>query len=359
MSMSRHDRRALCLSSRGSRRDVLAAGAGALAAFDWWRPLSRIAAAQEASPTACQETTPDENTALAIRWFDEGVSAHDTTVLDALLAPGVGSGTPTAATPAARASFAALMTSFPDLQLTVQQTVAEGDRVAVRWQAAGTDVGGSADYPATGRSAVWTGIDIFRFACGGIAESWEESDVLSRMRQLGLLPELGEPIVALPETVERETPPADCPAGTIAENRAVVQRWFADAVNPRRLDLLGEIVAPGAVLHATGFPDLVGPDDLTQLFSALFAGFSDLHFSVDEGPAEDNFVVERWDASGTNDGVFQGIAPTGRAMHWSGITMYRLACGKIAEIWTEADTFGRLRQLGVIGGTPVAATPTA
>lgn len=357
--MTHHDRRADRVSVRRSRRDILAAGAGALAGFGLRHPLPRVAAAQGATPSACPATAPDQNAAVAIRWFDEGVSAHDTTVLDALLAPGVGIGAPTSTAPVVRATFEALMESFPDLQLTVEQTVAEGDRVAVRWQAAGTDVGGSADYPATGRYAVWTGIDIFRFACGGIAESWEASDVLSRMRQLGLLPELGDPIVALPETVERETPPADCPAGTVAENRAVVQRWFADAVNPRHLDLLGEIVSPGAVLHATGFPDLVGPDDLAQLFSALFSGFSDLHFTVEEGPAEGDFVVERWAASGTNDGVFQGIAPTGRAVRWSGITIYRLACGKIAEIWTEADTLGRLRQLGVIGGTPIAGTPTA
>lgn len=352
--MTRLDRHARCLFGARSRRDLLAAAGGALTTLGWRLPLSNSAAAQEATPPVCPATTPEENTALATRWFDEGVSAHDTSVLDALIASGAGSGTP-----AARATFEALMESFPDLQVTVQQTVAEGDRVAVRWQASGTDAGGSAEYPATGRSAVWTGIDIFRFACGGIAEIWEASDALSRLRQLGLLPELGEPIVALPETVERETPPAGCPAGTIAENRAVVRRWFADAVNPRQLDLLGEIVLPAAVLHATGFPDLVGPDDLAQLFSALFAAFSDLRFTVEEGPAEGDFVVERWSASGTNDGVFQGIAPTGRAMRWDGVNIYRLACGKIAEIWTEADTLGRLRQLVVLEATPSASSPTA
>jgi predicted ester cyclase len=251
------------------------------------------------------------------------------------------------------------MAGFPDLQVTVEQTVAEGDQVAVRWQATGTDVGGSPDYPATGRFAVWTGIDIFRFACGGIAQVWHQADDLSRLRQLGLLPELGEPIVALPETVERETPPGDCPAATVDENRAVAARWFGDAVNPRALDHLRDLVAPEAVLHATGFPDLVGPDDIAQLFAALFAAFPDLRFGVEAGPAEGDFVVERWTASGTNEGVFQGIAPTGRAMRWSGVNIYRLACGQIAEIWTEADTLGRLRQLGVIAApaTPVAGTP--
>ena len=71
-------------------------------------------------------------------------------------------------------------------------------------------------------------------------------------------------------------------------------------------------------------------------------------------------MVERWTATGTNSAPFQGLGPTGQQLQWTGINIYRVACGQIVETWTEADTLGRLRQLG---GVPVfqltQATPTA
>jgi predicted ester cyclase len=126
------------------------------------------------------------------------------------------------------------------------------------------------------------------------------------------------------------------------------------------LPAFGEIVAPDGVLHAASFPDEVGPAAIASLFDALFAGFSDLKFTVQPGPAAGDRVVEIWTATGTNDGSFQGIAATGKTATWMGINIYRVACGKIAEIWTEADALGRLEQMGLPapGATP-AATPAA
>jgi predicted ester cyclase len=113
------------------------------------------------------------------------------------------------------------------------------------------------------------------------------------------------------------------------------------------------------VLHAAGFPAAVVPEGISDLFGALFDGFSDLSFTTEPRPAEGDLVVETWTASGTHDGAFQGVAATGRAVRWSGIDIYRVACGHIAEVWTEADTLGLLRQIGAISnpGTPVAGGP--
>ncbi len=67
---------------------------------------------------------------------------------------------------------------------------------------------------------------------------------------------------------------------------------------------------------------------------------------------EDDRVVVRWTATGTQTGEFQGIAPTGKKVTWTGVNIYRFECGKIAEQWSELDGIGRLQQLGVL------ATPT-
>jgi predicted ester cyclase len=69
--------------------------------------------------------------------------------------------------------------------------------------------------------------------------------------------------------------------------------------------------------------------------------------------------VIRYRATGTHAGEFQGYAATGKRVSWTGINIYRVACGRIAEIWSEVDALGRIAQLaGSETATPAAGTPT-
>ena len=72
---------------------------------------------------------------------------------------------------------------------TVEDVIAEDDKVVVRWTNAGTHVAEFAGIPATGRSFTIAGIDIYRVANGSICEHWHVIDQLSLLGQLGLLPE--------------------------------------------------------------------------------------------------------------------------------------------------------------------------
>ena len=82
--------------------------------------------------------------------------------------------------------------AFPDLVMTVDQMVAEGDLVAVRFSGRGTNTGSGNGLPATGNYADGSGITIFRIMDGQIAEEWTVSDELGLLRQLGLLPAPGQ-----------------------------------------------------------------------------------------------------------------------------------------------------------------------
>lgn len=82
-------------------------------------------------------------------------------------------------------------TAFPDLVMTVDHAVAEGDMVAVRWTARGTNTGDGNGIAATGRRVQISGMALFRFEDGAIAEEWTSGDNLGLMRQLGLLPARG------------------------------------------------------------------------------------------------------------------------------------------------------------------------
>lgn len=76
--------------------------------------------------------------------------------------------------------------AFPDLKVDVDLMVAEGDLVAVRWTAHGTNTGTGNGIPATGRKVEVTGTAIFRFVDGKIAEEWTSANTLTLMKQLGL-----------------------------------------------------------------------------------------------------------------------------------------------------------------------------
>jgi steroid delta-isomerase-like uncharacterized protein len=84
--------------------------------------------------------------------------------------------------------FARLRRAYPDLHFTVEDLIAEDDKVVVRDSVTGTHRGEYMGIPATGKSVTYHKIFIFRFLIGRIVETWSVVDVLSQMRQLGAIP---------------------------------------------------------------------------------------------------------------------------------------------------------------------------
>jgi steroid delta-isomerase-like uncharacterized protein len=83
-----------------------------------------------------------------------------------------------------RAAVAMLLGAFPDLIVTVEDQIAEGNRVSTRWWASGTHSGAFAGIQPTGRTVTISGIDIHQVERGRIAKLWEELDVASLLAQL-------------------------------------------------------------------------------------------------------------------------------------------------------------------------------
>lgn len=126
-------------------------------------------------------------------------------------------------------------------------------------------------------------------------------------------------------------------------------------LNRGDLDALDAILAPDVSHHAATFPDAGGVDEVKRMLGAILAGFPDYRGRVEQVITEVDLVVLRWTATGTHRGTFQGLAPTGKQATWTGITIFRIECGRIAEVWSEADGLGQLRPLGVV---PVKGTGT-
>ena len=78
--------------------------------------------------------------------------------------------------------------AFPDLVITPEKVIAEGDLVTVYWVARGTNTGAGNGLPATGKSMEGSGITIWRIVDGRITDEWSAFDQLSILQQLGLTP---------------------------------------------------------------------------------------------------------------------------------------------------------------------------
>lgn len=89
---------------------------------------------------------------------------------------------------AVRESIVATRQAFPDLHVSIDDQIVEGDKVVTRWTGRGTHQGSHYGVPGTGKKMKNTGIGIDRIVDGKILESWGNSDELGMFRQLGLVP---------------------------------------------------------------------------------------------------------------------------------------------------------------------------
>lgn len=87
----------------------------------------------------------------------------------------------------------------------------------------------------------------------------------------------------------------------------------------------------------------------------MFAAAFNFTHAIDEVVAEDNTVAARWTARGIHRGEFQGIAPSGKAIEVSGITIHHVIDGKIRESWVVFDSMTLLQQLGAVPGSAQTA----
>ena len=114
-------------------------------------------------------------------------------------------------------------------------------------------------------------------------------------------------------------------------------------------DVIEESATADYIGHDPALPEPIrGPQGIRANFQQYLDAFTGAHITVDQQIAEGDLVATRWTGQGTHTGEFNGIAPTGKEVTVSGLTISRLEGGKIVEEWTNWDTLGMLVQLGAI-----------
>jgi steroid delta-isomerase-like uncharacterized protein len=128
------------------------------------------------------------------------------------------------------------------------------------------------------------------------------------------------------------------------ENKAIVKRWNEEIWNRRNVDIIDDL-ADASYVNRVDNSDREG---YKRFAAAVLAAFSEGGISVDDVIAEGDKVAIRWTMHSIHTGEYTGIPPTGRSVTISGMSIYRIADGKVVEDWSNYDGLGMMQQLGVI-----------
>jgi predicted ester cyclase len=122
-------------------------------------------------------------------------------------------------------------------------------------------------------------------------------------------------------------------SATVETNKERVRTMLDEVWNAGHPERLAEFWDEGTRAEAAGLHDV------------LTTAFPDLRIAVEDVVAEGDRVVVRLRFTGTHDGPFQGLEPTGRPVDFGAIRIYRLVDGVVVETWAHQDSMGLVRQL--------------
>jgi predicted ester cyclase len=134
------------------------------------------------------------------------------------------------------------------------------------------------------------------------------------------------------------------------QDKALVSRIATEIWNQGKLSVCDEIMTADAKYYGPHMPKGIGSrEDWKRAIGMYRKAFPDSNVSYEELIVAGNTVIGRWSATGTHTGQLAAIEkPTGKKINISGITIYRIAKGKIVEAWEQLDLLGMWQQLGII-----------
>ena len=137
------------------------------------------------------------------------------------------------------------------------------------------------------------------------------------------------------------------PAATpdLRASAAMVRRRFAE-LDKKNFGILDELFVPSYVLNLPGLPKPLDLDATKDFYRELYTAFPDLKHKIIEQVSAPNKVVTRWEAAGTHKAAFLGLAASGKKVRLTGINIYTLSRGKLAQSHVNWDLLGLMQQIG-------------
>src|SRR5918993_3012224 len=139
------------------------------------------------------------------------------------------------------------------------------------------------------------------------------------------------------------------------ENKTTFRRYVEEVTNKGNLNVVDEIFGRYVSHQPDGHTEERGPEDVKRFIGEFRQAFPDFFSTIEDQIGEGDKVVTRWRASGTHQGEFRGIAPTGKPVAITGIGVFRFSDeGKVVESWDNLDELGMMQQMGSISRTSSA-----
>jgi steroid delta-isomerase-like uncharacterized protein len=134
-----------------------------------------------------------------------------------------------------------------------------------------------------------------------------------------------------------------------AQTAELSLRIFEDVWNRKNLNAIDDLISADYVHHDPSSPAVPpGIDGYKQFVNSYMNAFPDAHFTIDDAFTDGQNEVTRWTVAGTHEGELPGIPRTGRRFSVTGISIARIANGKITESWNNWDALGLMQQLGIV-----------
>jgi len=294
-------------------------------------------------------TKEEQNKAIARRYYDEILNQGKKEVIDELMSQDFLFTISTQSEPfhgpqGFKQMVDYIHTAWPDVHITVEHLLADGDTVVGHWTGSGTHRGimyntVMGDIPPTNRRFTIDGMTWLTIRNGKIVESLANEDTLGMLLQLGVL-NLGgpEPVRTSPE-----------------QNKVLMRRYFNEIMNQNKQELIDELLSPTFAFRIPTRPEPIrGRDGMRGFVTLLHNAFPDIHFQIDREMAEGDKAAARWTISGTHKGEFLGAPASGNRIEDHGVDIFRIANGQIEEIFVNENDLGLMQQMGVIPKGPAA-----
>ena len=144
---------------------------------------------------------------------------------------------------------------------------------------------------------------------------------------------------------------------SVEENVVLMRRWFKEVWNEGRVQTIYDLMDENAIATGQDQPGVVlhGPADFVALFHRIRGTFPDIKITLEDTLGADDKVVVRWSAVMTHTGDHLGIPATNKKVRITGITIARIAKGKIVEGWDNWDQLALIQQLSAAANAASAS----
>lgn len=130
------------------------------------------------------------------------------------------------------------------------------------------------------------------------------------------------------------------------ENKQLVRRFFEEGPCKGNLAVANSLLSPDFEIHIP-LPAPPGIEGINEVITTCRAAFEHLNVTIEDLVAEGDKVVARFIARGVHKGSFMNLPPTGKEITMTGIEIFRIENGKIAELWGEVNLLGMMQQLEI------------